>query len=739
MRECSIRFVVRGIVPWLLLAGCGSSTGTGGSEGTPDAQGDLTFPAADGQADAPLPDIVVADIALNDGVGLDTTPQDASADGASGDSDAKDNCNLAACPADACRDAICKADGTCGLGPSKTCDDSNPCTADYCDSALGCQHANAGESCDDGNACTTGDACKSGACTAAGALDCDDSNLCTSDSCNPSSGCAHVNNTVPCDDGNACTLVDVCLNGICTNALLATCADGNPCTDDTCNPQSGCVFLPNTATCTDNNACTLGDTCAGAVCKPAAPSDCDDGNPCTTETCDTMGGCSSSNNTAPCADGSVCTQNDLCAGGVCVAGASIGCSDGNPCTDDSCDATAGCVHAANTADCTDENTCTVGDACQNAGCVPGSAKVCDDGNACTTDSCNPLSGCQASNSTLACSDGNVCTGGDVCAEGKCVAGPSIGCNDGNPCTDDSCDPTAGCVFKANSAPCDDKNGCTSGDICAAGACTAGTTGCSDAATCVPQTTGVQCVCIKGYAGDGFTCSDIDECAISPSVCQTNTSCSNTQGSYECLCNSGYFDCDNNLTNGCETNIYTDATNCGKCGSACSNNNILMPSCAAGVCNGQCTTGFSDCDGNKRDNGCEQDTTSDVNNCDSCGTICSPVVGANPTCIKSVCGSQCMEGHSDCDNNLPINGCETNVATDPNNCGGCGMACSNLHIVTPACTAKMCSGKCATGWADCNANKGSDGCEVDLTSDKKNCNACGQACALGQNCVASVCQ
>jgi len=34
--------------------------------------------------------------------------------------------------------------------------------------------------------------------------DCDDSNLCTGDSCNPATGCVHVNKKAACNDGDAC-------------------------------------------------------------------------------------------------------------------------------------------------------------------------------------------------------------------------------------------------------------------------------------------------------------------------------------------------------------------------------------------------------------------------------------------------------------------------------------------------------------------------------------------------------
>jgi hypothetical protein len=83
-------------------------------------------------------------------------------------------------------------------------------------------------------------------CNPGSAVNCDDGNPCTDDSCDPILGCQHSNNTDPCDDGNACTVIDTCNGGSCGGTPVV-CNDSNPCTVDSCNPQSGCVFTPITA------------------------------------------------------------------------------------------------------------------------------------------------------------------------------------------------------------------------------------------------------------------------------------------------------------------------------------------------------------------------------------------------------------------------------------------------------------------------------------------------------------
>jgi len=54
-----------------------------------------------------------------------------------------------------------------------------------------------GTPCDDGNACTVSDTCQLGTGCTGAPRNCDDANCCTVDSCEPSSGCAHVPNTEP--------------------------------------------------------------------------------------------------------------------------------------------------------------------------------------------------------------------------------------------------------------------------------------------------------------------------------------------------------------------------------------------------------------------------------------------------------------------------------------------------------------------------------------------------------------
>ena len=74
--------------------------------------------------------------------------------------------------------------------------------------------------------------------------------------------------------------------------------------------------------------------------------------------------------------------------------------------------------------------------------------------------------------------------------------------------------------------------------------------------------------------------------------------------------------------------------------------------------------------------CEVNVTSDVNNCGSCGHVCSNNNGT-PTCLAGVCAITCAAGFYDC-NGLVSDGCEANLANDPQHCGGCSTVCNGTN-------------------------------------------------------------
>lgn len=190
------------------------------------------------------------------------------------------------------------------------------------------------------------------------------------------------------------------------------------------------------------------------------------------------------------------------------------------------------------------------------------------------------------------------------------------------------------------------------------------------------------------------------------------------------CPLGKGDCNNNPADGCEDNLTSDPKNCSFCGHDCSNT-VLH---ATAVCNNSkcdystCDPGWADCDGD-RSNGCEQDITTDPTNCGKCGNTCASTNGA-AGCVSGKCTISCKPGLADCDPAKP--GCDTDITTTAN-CGACGNVCSNNNAKA-ACTNGKCVLTCNGTWKDCN-HDASDGCEVDTSSNADNCGACGTVCNL----------
>jgi len=379
------------------------------------------------------------------------------------------NDGFACTDGDACTIGDQCTEGECTPGVPLFCADNNPCTDGSCDPASGCAFTNNSADCFDGNLCTVDDECSGGKCSGGPLQLCDDGNLCTDDSCDPGSGCKFVANSKPCDDGNACTTGDQCSNGKCTFLASPDCNDGDICTNDYCSPATGCVHTLNSAPCDDGDVCTTGDHCVLGQCKASGSFTCTDNNPCTNDVCDPKTGCAFPPNSSPCDDGTVCTVDDLCKGGKCVPGAPLSCDDSNSCTADSCDPVLDCQHVPVPGDCDDGNECTTEDQCQAGQCAGGPPLECVDGNPCTKDGCDAALGCSfVADNSAACSDGNACTTGDYCQGGQCKNTGSLPCDDGNECTADSCLPASGCAF----SPVADSTPCNGGGLwkCIAGKC-----------------------------------------------------------------------------------------------------------------------------------------------------------------------------------------------------------------------------------------------------------------------------
>jgi MYXO-CTERM domain-containing protein len=299
-----------------------------------------------------------------------------------------DTCSNGSCQhtnqAGPCNDGDeCTVNDTCSgsscTGSAKNCNDNNVCTSDGCNPSTGCTSTPIAGTCNDGNACTTGDSCSNGNCVGS-AVNCNDGNPCTDDTCSPTTGCVHT-----------------------SKAEGAVCDDGSPCsTGDRCHDDDGMAGTPR-------------------VCEPTGGPNCEDGNPCTSDTAN----CTVNpptcphgaiNNGSPCSTGTLCFVGQTCQSGACAGGTAVNCDDANPCTTDACDAMTGCTHtpANQGGTCVDGNPCTSGDVC-NAGVCAGTAVPCV-----ALDECHQVGTCDDMSGT--CSDPRKPDGAPCGTSGECMGG-----------------------------------------------------------------------------------------------------------------------------------------------------------------------------------------------------------------------------------------------------------------------------------------------------------------------------
>ena len=214
---------------------------------------------------------------------------------------------------------------------------------------------------------------------------------------------------------------------------------------------------------------------------------------------------------------------------------------------------------------------------------------------------------------------------------------TLGTNDNCSACGDKCDPAAPCMFRRDTKP----------------AC-----GCGANLYCPTP----EPVCVDGKLDD-------DNCGACGNVCPTPAAgfrmrlgCVDGQCG-QLKCEKDWSSCDDDLDNGCETNLTTEE-NCGFCGNACSPDQRCVNTglkyeclCREGwsLCGDQCVS-FVD----------------DANHCGGCGVKCN----TGSYCSYGSCVARCPIGWADC-NGDPTDGCETYIDADPRNCGVCGRACDGV--------------------------------------------------------------
>jgi hypothetical protein len=77
-----------------------------------------------------------------------------------------------------------------------------------------------------------------------------------------------------------------------------------------------------------------------------------------------------------------------------------------------------------------------------------------------------------------------------------------------------------------------------------------------------------------------------------------------------------------------------------------------------------------------------------------------------------------------------------LENDPDNCGGCGVACSDVN--TPrACSEGRCVLTCEAPFESCDGDV-LNGCETNVLTDRSHCGRCGNACTGNRSCCNGTC-
>ena len=573
---------------------------------------------------------------------------------------------------------------------------------------------------------------------------CNDDNACTDDVCDPVSGCSYAFNTSVCNDQNPCTTGDGCSAGSCAGQFLA-CNDQNPCTDDACNALVGCQNVPNALACSDGSVCTAGDACSGGVCLPGAPLACDDGNPCTLDSCDATSGCQKVPLGGACDDGNACTKGDVCTGGACT-GVFGSCDDGNACTLDSCDVVKGCLHEATPGGlCDDGNACTAADHCDTGKCV-GDDAGCE---------------CEKDADCIGFEDGNLCNGTLHCdktaAPFACAVKPgtTVSCplpgGLNSACATSVCDPGSGlCGTKIGQDDliCSDGSACTQSDHCVSGTCQGLTTACNDGNACTNDLCDPAKGCVYEAVAGFKTCEDGNACTKGD-VCEGGT----CTGKQAVLCNDG---------NACTADVCDTGTGCKytpTSGLPCDDGSLCttFDACLTSVCTGTplaCDNGNA-CDGKEicdPATGCVKGTALKCDDSVACTLdACDPGTGCQNVPSNAACDDKTFcNGAETCDAKAGCKAGPVPVLSDGIDCtlDACDEGLDKVvHAPKDAacedgnsCTSDTCSATLAClhvtlqDAAPCDDGDGctvSEACTAGACVGGQSCAAVGQLCSAGQ--------
>ena len=174
-----------------------------------------------------------------------------------------------------------------------------------------------------------------------------------------------------------------------------------------------------------------------------------------------------------------------------------------------------------------------------------------------------------------------------------------------------------------------------------------------------NTPGTVQMSVAASGAISFVCQtgggDTDLCAEVPAYPNGTTTCDPATGTLSITCSTGFANADNNITNGCETNLMTSVANCGAVGNA-----VNIPNATGACVNGQptlvsCFSGFANVDGNLS-NGCEVNLMTSTAHCGAVGNAVN-IPNATGACAGGVAVLvACNPGWFNVNGSL-VDGCE----------------------------------------------------------------------------------
>lgn len=680
----------------------------------------------------------------------------------------------------------CVADGDLATicSPQSSCQTEGACIPQTGECAY--QFMENGATCDDGNLCTSGDSCLYGDCVGQESVVCESLSQCYQQgSCDPSTGVCSTPafpDNYPCNDGNACTSTDTCISGECTGIVGVQCTEysDNPCYVPRCDPVYGCLYdQVDGIACDDGNECTTNTTCNSGVCGGGEDVNCYDEFFCGVSYCAPAFGCllAVDNDCSLCTvdvdcpyipcktpfcnggvcayqaddlavtgcdDSQYCNGVEKCHLGSCILGEPPNCDDGNECTTDTCNYNIGqCTHSnvASSTTCSNDDLCALAAQCDGQGhCLTTSTVTCDTSNPCRISSgCDSMTGA-CSYTVLAdgasCNNGDLCSDVSVCVSGVCNSIERVSCS-----TSSWCDPSSVCIQEtglcatspSNGLWCSDDNVCTLGDVCdSSGVCHAGTYGfcdyvqvsdsqcqvaqCSDDGTCTIVNLADDTSCDTGMPVG--TCSGRDVCSsgvctrtYNPGLLCREADLTGCDVPDYCVSGNDYCPEDNKIADGttCESEVFCYSTVCmrGQCV------NDQPTNCSA--YDTECTTGY--CDEVNR----QCTYTNLVNGIPCTGTEWGQCVSYSG-CYYGACVTYYESSATSCT--------DGNLCTQDEHCSGYDASCIggspiNCSSFNSQCTVGVCSSMTGS-------------CQAQIANQGSSCNADSNPCTVNDTCHLGTC-